>query len=174
MLEKNKVYLHLLVYFNNTPMPSYVDLAKMIGCSRQTISKKVKELIDLEYVDIDDLGVVHVDNVLHLNVEEMKPFLNPQYNRTIEIDKKEIQKQAIEEMNRNVIIYGIISEGTLKYVGSTFRYLERMREHMLKRPFLKEQNFIILQEVSERERFRKEDALIKMLSPEWNIMSKGE
>jgi predicted GIY-YIG superfamily endonuclease len=50
-----------------------------------------------------------------------------------------------------VVVYGIISEGKIKYVGSTSRYEERIKEHIKKRPFLDSKDFIILKEIDDDE-----------------------
>ena len=72
--------------------------------------------------------------------------------------------------NSECVVYGIVSEGVVKYVGSTKHYQERIKEHILKRPFLTSNNFIILKRVELNERFSYEGVLIKILKPEWNIM----
>jgi hypothetical protein len=40
-----------------------------------------------------------------------------------------------------------MSEGKIKYVGSSKNFYERIKQHIRKRPFLEEKDFVILKEV---------------------------
>ena len=75
-------------------------------------------------------------------------------------------------LDQNMVVYGIISEGIIKYIGSTKNYEERKKQHILKRPFLTPSNFVILKQITENDRFTLERELIHIIQPEWNIMSK--
>ena len=78
------------------------------------------------------------------------------------------------QLSRNEVIYGIVSEGIVKYVGCTQNYEKRMKQHIKKRPFLSCNNFIILKQIDNKDvnRFDYEKILIQLLQPEWNIASK--
>ena len=189
---KNKVYLYLLTFYNGQSLPSYVTLSKETGLSRQTVSKKVKELIDNGIV-IDKGSSIEVKNILDLDLERLRVIL---YQNSYGLDELFKLAEGSEECNiteaskslgisrasyhlernkeEDCIIYGIISEGTLKYVGSTELYSERIAQHIRKRPFLKQENFCILKRVSFKDKLAFERSLIKTLNPEWNIMAKEE
>ena len=52
---RDRIYLFLLCYYNEKELPTYVKLARKCGYSRQTISKKIKELQDAEImIPMDD------------------------------------------------------------------------------------------------------------------------
>lgn len=153
MLTDDSVYLLLLKY-DNQKMPSYTFIAKELGCTRQTVSKKVKNLIDQGLIKLSDDKIIKVKKI------EEEVIITEAENDNSEIILKEY------------VIYGIVSEGKLKYVGSTGCFKQRIYQHTSIRPFLTRNNFIILKIVSRKERYSKERELIKALSPEWNIMSK--
>ena len=44
-LLKDNVYLTLLAFYRNQKMPSYSELGRKIGLTRQTVSTRVKKLI---------------------------------------------------------------------------------------------------------------------------------
>ena len=46
VLLKDKVYLMLLAFYNNKKMPTYEQLGQEIGLSRQTVSSRIKKLIN--------------------------------------------------------------------------------------------------------------------------------
>lgn len=153
MLTDDSVYLLLLKY-DNQKMPSYTLIAKELGCTRQTISKKVKNLIDQ--------GLIQLGNDKIIKVKKIEE----------EVIITEAENDDNEIILKEYVIYGIVSEGKLKYVGSTGCLKQRIYQHTSIRPFLTRNNFIILKIVSRKERYSKERELIKALSPEWNIMSK--
>lgn len=63
-----------------------------------------------------------------------------------------------------VIVYGIIHEGKLKYIGSTKNFPLRI---IKKRPFLTKDNFIIIKGVPFNTQFNVELDLIHYLQPEY-------
>ena len=71
-------------------------------------------------------------------------------------------------------IYGIVIDGVLEYVGSTNNLELRKKQHILRRPFLKDENFIILKKLSSQDKLDEEKSNIKLYNPEWNIVSKIE
>ena len=191
-LLKNNVYLTLLAFYNGQKMPSYTQLGVKTGLTRQTASKKVQELIEQQLIQIDN-NILNVSNTMDIDVDLLRDILtqHPGIN-AVELKKQLIkQEEAVESsvidlakelhMSRSAIynyqhtkmvVYGIISEGIIKYIGSTKNYEERIKQHMLNRPFLSRNNFIILKEITDNDRFLHERVLIQILQPEWNIMSK--
>ena len=184
-LLKNKVYLYLLAFFNKEKMPSYTELGQRIGVTRQTVSTKVKDLIKKENIKINKDDIVEVKNTLDLDVDKLrkilitKPTVTPVELEQIlfyNIDKNQILKNLDisngnywDSLKSEVVVYGIISEGVLKYVGCTKQYQVRIKQHMNKRPFLKIDNFVILKKVEENTQFDYERQLLHLLQPEWNI-----
>lgn len=192
-LLKNKVYLYLLAFYDDEIVPSSVALAKNIGISRQTASKKMKDLQEEGLIVIED-KIIQVDNVFNIDIKKLRDILNNNPNYTLQTLVNELiavedskwsprkisvycnvsEKHLEQEENKDdkCIIYGIMSEGVIKYVGSTDNFTERKDQHIRKRPFLNYNSFIVLKEVSPSERFQVEKEMIQTLKPEWNIMSK--
>lgn len=173
-LKNNSIYIELLTNFNGKKMPSYIELARRVGITRQTASKKVKELIDNQIVTIMNDKTILVQDVLYdefmadsKSVEKLMEENGELFNRYFQ----NYEEQPGENVNK-AIIYGIISEGIIKYVGSTQNYQHRREQHIQKRPYLTFGNFVILQEVPAKYKLFSEKRLIKILNPEWNIMSK--
>ena len=190
-LLKNNVYLTLLAFYNGQKMPSYTQLGAKTGLTRQTVSKKVQELIEQQLIQIDD-NILTVSIIMDIDVGLLRDILTQQPGiNVVELKKQLIRQEAVEgnvidlakelHMSRSTIynyqhakmvVYGIISEGIIKYIGSTKNYEERIKQHMLNRPFLSRNNFIILKEITDNDRFLYERVLIQTLQPEWNIMNK--
>lgn len=171
-LMKNKVYLYLLLLYNGKIMPGHSELGRRIGCTRQTVAKKIAELLDNNIININEHKEVKVENVLNLNVYELKEVLKELGNEVSddEIFDKDKDKEIKELLNKESVLYGIIVDGELKYVGCTDRYEDRMFEHIKKRNFLTKNNFVILNKENNRNKFAVEKELIHMLKPEWNLM----
>ena len=189
-LLKDNVYLTLLAFYRDKKMPSYSELGRKIGLTRQTVSTRVKKLIQDKIIELDEDGNViileeiDVDKDLlrqilieapNIDVVDLNFRLNGQLKEVDSVynlsDLIDVPTSTIY-VNRNseCVVYGIVSEGVVKYIGSTKHYQERIKEHILKRPFLTSNNFIILKRVGLNERFSYEGVLIKILKPEWNIM----
>lgn len=163
-------------------MPSYSELGKKVGITRQTASTRVKELIDNDIISIDEDKIVVVRNDLDFDVEKIKEYLETsiEFNSIelrnflfdtnltrMEIGKElKMARQTIYSKPHSVV-YGIVSEGKIKYVGTTKQYDQRIKQHIAKRPFLTQNNFIILAEIT-NEKFNLESELINLLKPEWN------
>lgn len=188
-LLKDRVYLTLLAFYNYNKIDSYEKLGQKCGISRQTASKKVKQLIDKELVSIDEKKCIVVKNELDIDVWLLQKILNDDPNiNAIKLKEKLFSiKENITDiagefnisrgtvyhcLDQNMVVYGIISEGIIKYIGSTKNYETRMKQHILKRPFLTPSNFVILRQITENDRFTLERELIHIIQPEWNIMSK--
>lgn len=196
-LLKNKVYLYLLAYYDDELMPSAVKLANEIGITRQTVSKKIKELKEEGYIVVED-KIVQVDNAYQLDKVKLKAFLRDCPNYTLELlvntlllkeedlkwSEQKISKKLKVSMKTlenerdkdviNCIIYGILSEGIIKYVGSTDNFELRKEQHMRKRPFLNVNSFVILKEVPLKDKLKVEKEFIKAFDPEWNRLSKED
>lgn len=188
-LLKDNVYLTLLAFYDNVKMPSFVSLSQKTGLTRQTVSKKVKNLLDTELIIIDENDIVHVSNKLDINVNKLNYILTLYPGINVLTLKEKLFgpvdniSEAAKELglsrtsiyhckNSKMVVYGIISEGIVKYIGSTKCYEERIKQHILNRPFLTNSNFIILKEIDENDRFFQERQLIEIIQPEWNIMGK--
>ena len=189
-LLKDNVYLTLLAFYRNQKMPSYSELGRKIGLTRQTVSTRVKKLIQDKIIKLDEdnnvivLEEIDVDKDLlrqiltetpNIDVVDLNFRLNGQLKEVDSVydlsDLIDVPTSTIyANKNSECVVYGIVSEGVVKYVGSTKHYQERIKEHILKRPFLTSNNFIILKRVELNERFSYEGVLIKILKPEWNIM----
>jgi predicted transcriptional regulator len=81
-LLKNNVYLTLLAFYNNKTMPTYVELGKISGITRQTAAKKVKELIDNNIIKVNTNNILSVDNNMELDVDILKDLLDKNPNIT--------------------------------------------------------------------------------------------
>ena len=145
------VYSILLKEYDGEKMPTYKELAERTGLSRQTVSKIVKKLFEEEKIFRKN-GLV---------------YATAQY-----IDEEIIDEE--EELLKPVcpVIYGIVVQGELKYVGSTESLKNRMIDHINKRPFLTKKNFVVLKNCGLKPRFKQEAEVIAALNPPWNIMSK--
>lgn len=192
-LLKDNVYLTLLAFYNGQKMPKYTTIGNIVNITRQTVAKRVKNLIDSELIFLDENNIVSVKNELNINVNVLAEILTTNPNANVlylknklfqnEDNSNKTAAEEAEELNISVstfyncqkerfVVYGIISEGVIKYVGSTKCYENRIKQHILTRPFLNMSNFIILKEVTEENRFFEERQLISIIQPEWNIMSK--
>ena len=185
ILLKDKVYLMLLAFYNNKRMPTYEKLGQQIGLSRQTVSARIKKLIEEKIVIQDEEKIIMVNNPLNIDVDLLKDYLlehNDDFNAIelnkilfeVNMSKKEIGKQlqmsrGTTYKKRRQVVYGITdNEGVLKYVGVTDYYDERVRQHIKKRPYLNQKNFIILLDDVGNSKYDIENILITMLKPEWN------
>lgn len=187
-LLRNKIYLILLAYYNNEKMPTYTKLGELAGMTRQTAQKKVAQLINdqLISVGIDSIEVV---NKLNLNIEILKNYLDTN-NDFDPIALKMLlfpqhydsRKSAGEDLGYSRegtyqlphgIVYGIISEGKIKYIGTTKHFERRIKEHIKKRPFLKPEDFCILVDDVGSKGYNVELELIHILDPEWNQAGKA-
>lgn len=193
-LIKNKVYLYLLAFYDGCPLPPSTVLAKQIGITRQTVSKKYKELKDMEIITITPSETIIIKNEYNIDKNILKNFLQNNSNYTYEAllsilnlpfnNRKEIEerygisvktlKNEETKDNNFCYIYGIVINGELEYVGSTNNLELRKKQHILRRPFLKDENFIILKKLSSQDKLDEEKLNIKLYNPEWNIVSKIE
>lgn len=145
------VYSTLLKEYDGEKMPTYKELAERTGLSRQTVSKIVKKLFEEEKIFRKN-GLVYI-TAQYIVDEDTDP---------------------LEELLKPVcpVIYGIVVQGELKYVGSTESLKSRMIDHINKRPFLTKKNFVVLKNCGLKSRFKQEAEIIAALNPPWNIMSK--
>lgn len=193
-LIKNKVYLYLLAFYDGCPLPPSTVLAKQIGITRQTVSKKYKELKDMEIITITPSETIIIKNEYNIDKNILKNFLQNNSNYTYEAllsilnlpfnNRKEIEerygisvktlKNEETKDNNFCYIYGIVINGELEYVGSTNNLELRKKQHILRRPFLKDENFIILKKLSSQDKLDEEKLNIKLYNPERNIVSKIE
>lgn len=193
-LIKNKVYLYLLAFYDGCPLPPSTVLAKQIGITRQTVSKKYKELKDTEIITITPSETIIVKNEYNIDKNVLKNFLQNNSNYSYEAllsilklpfnNRKEIEEKygiSVKTLKNEetkddnfCYIYGIVIDGVLEYVGSTNNLELRKKQHILRRPFLKNENFIILKKLSSQDKLDEEKLNIKLYNPEWNIVSKIE
>jgi len=193
-LIKNKVYLYLLAFYDGYPLPPSTVLAKQIGITRQTVSKRYKELKDTGIISITPSETITVKNEYNIDKNILKDFLQNNSNYTYESllfvlnlpfnSRKEIEEKygiSVKTLKNEeskdsnfCYIYGIVVNGELEYVGSTNNFEIRKKQHILRRPFLKDENFIILKKLSFQDKLDEEKLNIKLYNPEWNIISKIE
>lgn len=176
-LLKNKLYLHLLVKYNGVKKPSFVQLGKELNITRQTASTQYKKLVDEKIVAENEEGKIFVSNPLNVSITDIA-----RCNDYKELKKAVIYNNTCREYNientsdftpMGSVVYGIISEGKIKYVGTSKNLQDRIDRHINKRPFLERKDFIILKEVNSNEnKFNYELELIHLLQPEWNILGK--
>ena len=50
---KDKVYLYLLAFYNNQPVPNFIKIGKEIGMTRQTISTHYSSLIQKNLISVE-------------------------------------------------------------------------------------------------------------------------
>ena len=159
-------------------MPSFVQLGKDVGISRQTASNKFKELVAQNLIELSDNNVVLVNNPLNIDVDILRYYLDTHENIDL-VELKEalfgvsIDRNAlIKELNiarsslyldKTKVVYGIISEGKIKYIGTTEHLKDRIQQHIKKRPFLTPANFIILKDEVGKNNFNIELNLIHLL-----------
>lgn len=186
VLLKDKVYLMLLAFYNNKKMPTYEQLGQEIGLSRQTVSSRIKKLINDNIIIQDEKKIIVVANPLNIDIDILKNYLlehNDDFN-AIELNKvlfnvNNVPKNQIGktlQMARGTIykkqrqvVYGIVDDkGVLKYVGTTDYFNERMSQHIKKKPFLTQNNFIILADNVGNNKYDIENLFITILKPEWN------
>lgn len=184
-LLKNRVYLILLANYNQKKMPSFTELGKLTDLTRQTASTKTKELMEKGLILLDDNNIITVLNPLNIdktnlisylkitesfNPQELKEYLFGPSVETIKDQAKELKvSRSSLYLDNDGVVYGIVSEGKIKYIGTSAHFENRIQQHIKKRPFLKPSDFIIL---AENKSFNIEKELIHLLEPEWNIMSK--
>ena len=189
-LLKDKVYLTLLAFYNHKKMPSFTELGKTIGITRQTASTKTKELLNNGTISIDENGMLLVNNDLDIDVSLLREYLKKNNFSFDPLQMKELlfpisKAQTKTEManelgvsrsslykDDHIVVYGICSEGKIKYIGTTKHYQDRIRQHIKNRPFLSSSNFVILADNVENYGYNLELELIHLLQPEWNKMGK--
>lgn len=191
-IDQNKVYLYLLAFYDGCPLPPSTVLAKQIGITRQTVSKRYKELKDAEIISLTPLETIIVKNEYNIDKDILRNFLQNNSNYTYEAllsvldlpfnNRKEIEekygisvrtlKNEETKDNNFCYIYGIVVNEILEYIGSTNNFELRKKQHILRRPFLKDENFVILKKLSSQDKLDEEKLNIKLYNPEWNEMSK--
>ena len=170
-------------------MPSFIELGKIVGISRQTASTKVKELLNNNIIKLDDNDILTISNPLNIDKNELKAYLEmtDSFNsmglkehlfgvssQTKVKEAKELgASRASLYLDDHSVVYGIQSEGKIKYIGTTAHFEDRIQQHIKKRPFLTPSNFVILVDNSGISSHDMERELIHLLQPEWNIMSKN-
>jgi DNA-binding transcriptional regulator YhcF (GntR family) len=195
-LLTNEVYLYLLIHQHEFKKVSYVNLAKDMGKTRQTVSKYYQALLDEEVIEEDDKGKIYVNNIFNLSRDELK-LIKEKYSKCssnyiaylicknrypektdreicniLEISEKslEIIKEDIK-ISEDAIdnyVYAIVQNKIIKYVGSTAHLTNRIERHCQNRPFLKNSDFIILEKCNKINRFERESFYRKLFKPEWN------
>lgn len=186
-LLKNRLYLTLLAFYDGQELPSYVQLGKENGISRQTASARVKTLIKDNLIIIWEDKTITVKNPLNLNIDILKEYLNSgETFNAIELKEKMFQEKRTKtelaeelqvsrsslSMDQHTVVYGICSEGKIKYIGTSKHFEDRIKQHIKNRPFLTAANFIILADNIIDNNFYIENQLIDILQPEWNILGK--
>lgn len=190
-LLKDKVYLTLLAFYNHKKMPSFIELGKIIGITRQTASTKTKELLNSGIISIDESGMLLVNNDLDIDVSLLREYLKESNFSFDVLRMKELLFPIVKAQTKteianelgvsrtslytddHVVVYGICSEGKIKYIGTTKHYQDRINQHINNRPFLNSSNFVILADNVGNYGYNLELELIHLLQPEWNKMGKN-
>lgn len=189
---KDEVYLHLLAFYNNQVSPNFTAIGKEIGMTRQTISKHFDSLIIKGLICMNN-SILKVMNPLEIDINKLRKLLLNNITNPIALCKELFFGDALsiqtlakitdtprssyynsvkESKDGMVIVYGIVHEGKLKYIGSTKNYQSRIAQHINNRTFLTKDNFIIIKEVPFNTQFNVELDLIHTLQPEWNTIGK--
>ena len=138
-------------------------------------------------ITLNNDNILTVDNVLNINIDILRKYLDTSMNNfnpiqlryvlfdnTEEITKTQLAKEsdvsrASLYLDNHTVVYGIQSEGKIKYIGTTSHYEDRIAQHIKKRPFLTSSNFLILVDnIGSENKFDIELNLIHLLKPEWN------
>lgn len=185
---RNKVYLTLLSFYDGGKMPTITELSRNAGVSRQTTSKYLKRLID-EGIVITHRDFIEVKNDLNLNVRKITDYLCENiyrfdaiqlYNKLYEdnhLSRREIgeklgmARQTIYNDNCNVV-YGIVYNSELKYIGSTCHYKQTCQQLIREDKFpveLTQENFIVLLDNIPNP-YMEALNLVREIQPEWNIV----
>lgn len=199
-LLKDEIYLYLLAFYNLHTKPTYTQLAEELRVTRQTISTKFKNLLDTNIISLKkEKGkqILIIKNPLELNVKKVREYLEQNnnyianyqdfiyyindycYNNRKQVNNRQIikklkmSKQTYYD-HKEATLYGIIYENELKYIGQTYTYKHRIRQHISNRPFLSEENFIILKKNIQGDPHEIERYLIEVLNPEWNIANRTD
>jgi hypothetical protein len=197
-LLKDEIYLYLLAFYNLHTRPTYVQLAEELKMTRQTISTKFKNLLNTNIILLKkEKGkqILVIKNPLEINVKKIREYFEQNnnyianyqdfiyyindycYNNRKQVNNRQIIKKLKMSKqtyynHKEAILYGIIYENELKYIGQTYTYKHRIHQHISNRPFLSEENFIILKKDIQGDPHEIERYLIEVLNPEWNIMNK--
>lgn len=154
-LSKDKLYQLLFKEYNGKPLPNYSQLGRESGLTRQTVSKRIKDYENKELLTYDNNNCIQIKDIFEIDFQDGIKHFN--FNDE-------------EDLNKSAIIYAIIEDGIVKYVGQTENYENRKLQHMKKREWLKENNFIILTKTSIQNKSLYERMFIKAIQPEWNVM----
>ena len=166
---KDKIYIWLLVYYNNKKIPNNTALGREIGANRTTVASHIKKLVEKDYLTITDDKIVLVNNFLNLDEVIIRDYLETTSSYSA-VELGMCRESVYHEAHS--VVYAIVYEGKIKYVGCSNRFEARRRQHKKKRPFLTDDNFVIMYDNVGKNLFAMERELIRILQPEWNIMSK--
>ena len=186
---KDKIYIWLLVYYNNKKIPNNTALGREIGANRNTVASHIKKLVEKGYLTITEDKIVLVNNFLNLDEVIIRDYLETTssysavdlYQRLMEDNEIITKAQMAQELGMcresvyheaHSVVYAIVYEGKIRYVGCSNRFEARRRQHKEKRPFLTDDNFIIMYDNVGKNLFAMERELIRILQPEWNIALK--
>jgi DNA-binding transcriptional ArsR family regulator len=190
----NELYLYLVLYSDTISKINFSDIAKKTGKTRQSISKYYKILLEENMITQEDNNII-VDNRYELNKAEIN-FIRETFNiypatyiayiiykerypfetdesisRRLGVSRKKIDLY-LADMKQNGkmknYIYAIIQNQKIMYIGSTCCLNMRMEQHCRKRQFLKEKDFIILEECNKNNRFEREAYYRRKYLPELN------
>jgi hypothetical protein len=117
-------------------------------------------------VYIDDEGIMYIANDLNIDINKLNNYLDnelvfdPIELKRLLFPRKGPQSRIADGKELGMargttyaithsVVYGIVYEDKIRYVGTTKHYKERIRQHIKKRPFLSEDNFIILMEAAD-------------------------
>lgn len=72
---KDKIYVWLLVYYNNKKIPSNSALGREIGANRNTVASHIRKLAEKDYLTITEDKIVLVNNFLNLDEVIIRDYL---------------------------------------------------------------------------------------------------
>lgn len=195
-LLKNDLYLFLLMHQHEYEGVNYQRLAEPLGKTRQTIQKYFMVLLEEDVINVDERGLIVVDDIYNLNQEEMdiiKEYYghyssyfiaytiykmrfpldsDSKMGRMLNLNRMTIAKykKKSEKLEiDNSCIYAIVNNRIIKYVAGTTRPFNiEIKEQRRLRGYVNDKDFIILEKCNVDNVEERERFYIDLFKPVWN------